>query len=390
MQTPLPRMHRPQAQASALGRRNTKLKREARTYKVGRHNIRTFKQPPLRLLQKHEQPQHEQPPLPPKTSACQHLRQLIMATYKRSRPDTEDAPRLSSADNDSPTASANNSGLATTSKRARQSAPIDKILNVVELCEQVLSHLPLFDLLQATQVCRTFKKTIDNSHRLQKNLFLAPDLPRPRLAISSSDALLSGTRAAQHIAAAEAAGAPETGEFTCCTPHSALQLDPESHRIVAVARKYKGMVAYAADRFHPSNMCTNDSMIVRDPIRSWTENGTNPSGLDSMLITQPPVTSVHLELPGARKFKADREVANRTGGVTFGDVFKTFKRIAPGHSLTYLREWWISFDSRTFVVSAEARVAVERAGELSSEDDPTRWVRKNREYVLKEGGFEFV
>lgn len=77
-----------------------------------------------------------------------------MATRKRSRSDTEDVSRLASADDNSSTTSASNSDLPVAKKRARQSAPIDNILNVVELCEQVLSHLPLYDLLRTMQVCR--------------------------------------------------------------------------------------------------------------------------------------------------------------------------------------------------------------------------------------------
>lgn len=131
---------------------------------------------------------------PANVAARRQPQQLNMATRKRSRSDTEDASRPSSAAEDSPTTSASNSDLAIANKRGRKSAPINKIIDVAELCEQVLSHLPLHDLLHAMQVCRTFKATIENSPRLQKNLFLVPDLPRPNLAISSSGTLLSGTR----------------------------------------------------------------------------------------------------------------------------------------------------------------------------------------------------
>jgi hypothetical protein len=311
-----------------------------------------------------------------------------MATRKRSRSETEDASRLRSANDDSPTTSTSDSELAVANKRARKSAPIDKILNVVELCEQVLSHLPTYDLLHAMQVCRTFKTNINNSPRLQKGLYLTPDLPRPKLAISSSGTLLSGTRAEQCIAAAEAAGERETGEFTCCTPHPALKLDPESHRVMACVKKYRGMVDYAAHRFDSSKMYTTDSMIVRDSVRSSTEDGSKPSGLDTMLITRPPVTSVHIVLPAAGRHSC--RSASNAAGVTFGDVFKTVARIATHYKFRNCRRWWLSFDRRVFVVSAEARRAAERTGELSSEDDPTRWVRQNGEYVLEEGGFEFV
>jgi len=160
-----------------------------------------------------------------------------MATHKHSRSDTEDASKLCSANDDSPTTSVKKSDLPVANKRARKSAPIDKILNVTELCGQVLSHLQMYDLLHAMQVCRAFKQNIETSSRMQKNLFLAPDLPRPKLAISPSGTLLSGIKAEQHIAAIEAAGDRETEEFTCCTPNPALQLDPASHRVMGFVRK---------------------------------------------------------------------------------------------------------------------------------------------------------
>jgi hypothetical protein len=75
--------------------------------------------------------------------------------------------------------------------------------------------------------------------------------------------------------------------------------------------------------------------------------------------------------------------------VTFGDVFKTVAEIQAKYWRRLIRGWWISFDCRVFVVSDQAREAVERAGELTSEEDPTRWVVKDRQYVLKEGGFVF-
>jgi hypothetical protein len=108
-----------------------------------------------------------------------------------------------------------------------------------------------------------------------------------------------------------------------------------------------------------------------------------------VLITQPPVTSVEVMValrPGAY---ASDSVSNATG-VTFGDVFKAATEIAAGIPYVSSRGWCISFDSRVLVLSAEARDAAERAGELDSENDPTRLVLKDGEYVLREGGFEFV
>lgn len=66
-----------------------------------------------------------------------------MTAHKRFRSETEEASRLSSTDNDPSTSSASNSELAVVKKRAHKSAPIDKILHVVGLCEQVPSHLSM-------------------------------------------------------------------------------------------------------------------------------------------------------------------------------------------------------------------------------------------------------
>jgi hypothetical protein len=151
------------------------------------------------------------------------------------------------------------------------------------------------------------------------------------------------------------------------------------------------MVKYAALRYNSSTpLHTTDSALVRRSIWSLTKRGCKPSGLDGVLITQPPVTSVEVMValrPGAY---ASDSVSNATG-VTFGDVFKAATEIAAG-MIPYVssRGCCISFDSRVLVLSAEARDAAERAGELTSEDDPTRLVLKDGEYVLREGGFEFV
>ena len=148
------------------------------------------------------------------------------------------------------------------------------------------------------------------------------------------------------------------------------------------------MVDYVADRFHPSRIYITDTVVVCDSIRSSTQDGSKPSGLDNMFITQPPVSSVHIVIPGLGGHRC--RAADKTAGVTFADVFGTYKSNAAKHWYRDCREWWICFGRRVFVVSAEARAAVERAGELSSEDDPTRWVLKDGDYVLEEGGFEFI
>jgi hypothetical protein len=43
-----------------------------------------------------------------------------------------------------------------------------------------------------------------------------------------------------------------------------------------------------------------------------------------------------------------------------------------------------------FEVNARARRMAETSGELSREDDPTRWVDSDSDKVLQEGGFAFA
>lgn len=110
-----------------------------------------------------------------------------------------------------------------------------------------------------------------------------------------------------------------------------------------------------------------------------------------MLVTQPPVPSVTVFVTfdaGDHGVCYHKSSGNRAG-VAFGDVFKTVAGIAPAHKRRRARGWWVSLNRQVFVVSSEARKAVERAGGLSSEEDPTRWVLNNGEHVLQEDGFEF-
>lgn len=54
-------------------------------------------------------------------------------------------------------------------------APVKKVLNVTELCEQVLLHLSPSALIHARKVCRTFRNAIDSTPSLQRALFLQVD-----------------------------------------------------------------------------------------------------------------------------------------------------------------------------------------------------------------------
>lgn len=71
----------------------------------------------------------------------------------------------------------------------------------------------------------------------------------------------------------------------------------------------------------------------------------------------------------------------------FEDVFRVLRAAdGQGDGVPHIQ---ISFP-RGILVDARTQEFAKSVGELSVEDDPTRWVRKDGSYVLKEGGFEFL
>lgn len=273
----------------------------------------------------------------------------------------------------------NHSDLTVASECVREPAPIQKLFDVFELCEQVLDYLPMYDVLRATQVCRTFQQNIKNSHRLQVKLFLAPDLTRKRWAVSPTGTLLSGPKAERQIAAATSTGHSETGEVTCYTLHPSLQLEPRSK-----GWQYAGIVARARHRVDTSSFTTSDYAGIRDSNMLPTDQGSKASSLDNMLLTQSPMTLVALDF--ARLRSGGYCLCASNTGVTFGDIFKEARRLDKPVAGRGLRSIRLCYG---FAASTEAIEAVERAGEMTSEDDPTRWVMTDDGLVLKDGGFEF-
>lgn len=311
----------------------------------------------------------------------------IMATHKRSTPEANIASRMHSAHEDPSAASKRHPDLTVASQYTHKPSPIDKLLDVFELFEQVLDHLPTYDVLHATRVCRAFQQNIKNSHRLQAKLFLAPDLTRKKWAVSPSGTLLSGPKAEYRIAAATSAGYSRTGEVACFTLHPAVHAEPrpeaETYRGIAEhARYYDANSVYRA---HAPGFHYNEYAGIRDPIMWSTDQGAKASSLDNMLLTQPPTKEVWLVHSRHWQSWEGLHVINKVG-VTFGDVFKAARALAAPVAGRALRS--IMFCDG-FVATAEAREAVEKAGELRSDDDPTRWVITHRHFELKEGGFEF-
>lgn len=272
--------------------------------------------------------------------------------------------------------------------------PVEKVVGTFELFEQVLGYLPVKEVLRATQVCRAFKKTIENSSLLQAKLFLGPDLTARKLAVSDSGSLLSGARAERHIAAAEAQdNHRRTGEIALRVIHPALKRTYVSERY-----KHMGAVKFAEVCVESTQNGAHRFLHFRDFMRTVVLSST--SSLDKMFLCQPPVTQAtvhlrkkHLSLDGV--FHAVPICVHNPQGVTFGDVLLAAQR-KMGLSREVFQKVCLSGMSvdlnEGIVVSSKARKMADKApaGELRTEDDPTRWVlQQDGKYELKDGGFEF-
>ena len=260
----------------------------------------------------------------------------------------------------------------TAGRDARNGTPIEKLMYIPELCDEVLDYLSMEELLHATRVCHAFKTNIENSSLLQAKLFLAPDLTMKRLAVSATGTLLSGAKAEHHIAATEATEATEGGEIGLYIPHPQLQSAYVSNRY-----KSMGMVKYAS-------ICVKTCHDQNDALLSFRDFRAvfalpETSSLHRMLLCQPPVQqvfiSLHFSRTGRRSTLERPFTVRNEIGVTVGDVVNAL-RYAPG-----LKD---GFDldcpifsmrfKRGILVNSRARTVAQRSAELSSEDDPTRLV----------------
>jgi hypothetical protein len=248
--------------------------------------------------------------------------------------------------------------------------PIEKLINTFELCEQVLEYLPMKEVLLAMRVCRAFKTNIENSSRLQAKLFLALDLTIRRKAVSTAGTLLSGVKAEQHIAAAKAAGHSSSGEIALYQPHPGTR-----SKYLSVRYRSMGMVKYAA-------VCVESHHKQHDAILTFHDSVVSipkTSSLHRMLLCQPPATEVRAYFPGA--VARTPVTIRKEAGVTFGDVICAKRNLEVRKVDVVL--------CGGFVASSEARDAMERAGEMSVDDDPTRWVGEGDDVGRPLGGFSF-
>lgn len=180
-----------------------------------------------------------------------------------------DSGSTGAKDAEAPAASVRDTGVVV-GRDAVDSTPIEKLINIPELCENVLDHLMMNELLLRTRVCRGLKANIEGSPRLQAKLFLASDLSIKKMAISATGSLLSGSKAEQRTTAVEVSDQTENGngyEIALYTPHPWLREDrlPGNYRCMGLVRYAKYWTKASSDATSASLLFHNRTTIVPLP-----------------------------------------------------------------------------------------------------------------------------
>lgn len=184
-----------------------------------------------------------------------------------------------------------------------ESGPVERVINIVELCEQILEYLPCSDLNRARRVCRQFNAVIYQSKvmQLRSSLRLRPN--EIIWASPSNDTLLTGIYAEDYVAAARAEGR-DTREFPVHEMHPFLKVDHGTSYIGHRIGSGPGWIWGTGNHhFNFGDLC-----LTRIP---------DHFALDDAHIPQPPKKSI---LVSMYRTHGEELFIDNDDGITFGDV----------------------------------------------------------------------
>ncbi|KAK5705721.1 hypothetical protein LTR17_021409 [Elasticomyces elasticus] len=195
--------------------------------------------------------------------------------------------------------------------QSRKEGVSDAVLLTTELLENILHHLPMKDLLLAQRVSRKWQGVIDQSKRLQQQLFFAPKQSRSCWEFEPGDdedeSEMAVQRGFRKITTAEHYERKEQG-------------DPWVYELGEL-----NTLLFRSDNFKLDERVEDGGyesfvspwcMPVRDKHASWRR----------MLITQPSVTRVSTLFEFAPAFEYCDQVFGGRTGVTAGDLFKEVEK----------------------------------------------------------------
>lgn len=186
--------------------------------------------------------------------------------------------------------------------------PLEKVINTVELCEQILGYLPCADLNRARRVCRQFDAVISQSTIMQRRSSLRLSPNQIVWASPSNNTLLNGIYAEDYNAAGRAEGRA-TRQFPVHEMHPCLRVDHGTSYIGhRTGTNPDWMWCTGYHRFSFKDLC-----LTQIPDRFAS---------DDVRICQPPTTRVWVSLYCTH---FEEIIVDNDDGVTFGDVRRAVK-----------------------------------------------------------------
>lgn len=191
-----------------------------------------------------------------------------------------------------------------------------KVLNTVELLENVLSFLYIEDLFAVQLTCRGFASLLDTSPALRCTQFLGPEL-------DASPQLLVGTRGLFW------------NEHSPVTARIAQLVLPSSRMKMTLNMKFISRRSCIVERLvYPiNNYVATGSMHYTFVERDHLIDGR--SSMEARLITQPPMTKVSLAVGCRCAFQKgllhysskERALSQSEKGITFGVLFAKYREL---------------------------------------------------------------
>lgn len=195
------------------------------------------------------------------------------------------------------------------------------VLNVPELLESILSHLPMKDLFITGRVNKTFYRLIVTSPTLQRQLFLLPGKGQPKWQLLQSS--IDGQKYASVASSSDDASAfPSTNITKLGNPRSIVRINP----LLELRRGSENKDMHIDKAMESRGIL--DSAYLDERIcesKAWP----------NMYLTDPPCTCVHIDvdyadtsLIGCPVLRARRCVYD-PAGVTFGAIYETLHEKGP-------------------------------------------------------------
>lgn len=269
--------------------------------------------------------------------------------------------------------------------------PIQPVVDTYELCEQVLSYLPIKDLSRVRGVCHKIKGVVDSSLVLQQTLFLKPR-QRKTLWVSldgpDNARLLTGSKATKHIAASRSNGRA-TDEVEIFELHPLLFTEPHCRvmdfGMADFVYHYKYLELSGGSNVTRPCACPVDFISTR--FDRELLGALHHLYLNKIFLSQPPVKEVTVDIGGSDfscRFwffdTVDTITVRNNDGVTFGQLLQEIGPATRRADNDCVRFEYMYFPGGLAMMTNVKNI-VETAGELFRETDPSASIDEDFQFM---------